>query len=461
MERLTAEDLMMIWPEKLGWSQDVGALVLLDGRALFDADHRFRIATARGVIGRRLHLVPRFRQLLWRPSLGCGWPLWVDAPAFDLTEHVRVRALDAPGDEATLLRACEECRSRRLSGSRPLWEMTFLTGLPDGVVGLFIKVHHAVVDGTTGMAALSGFFDAVPELPREPIRPWSPVTAPTPRELLADNVRSRLRGLGAVASTLAHPRACVDQIRDGWPALREACFEARAPSTSLNHQPVGWHRRFALIRGSLDDAKRVARQHDATVNDVLMTILAAGLRELLIGRGEHVDDVVLRAAVPVSLHGQHAGAQGNRDGMMTVPLPIGVPDDLRRLECITAETAVRKQKHYMPGGVLFRNGLLQRAFLRVMARQRFMNTYAANVPGPPMPLFFAGSRVLDIFPIVPLQGNIAIGVGALSYAGRFNITVVADRDLVPDLEVFVDGARRSSHALAQGAALVETARGRR
>jgi WS/DGAT/MGAT family acyltransferase len=446
MERLSPQDLMMIWPERLGWSQDIGVLLLCDGRSLLDADHRFRIETARELIGRRLHNLPRFRQVLVRPSFGLGWPLWVDAPTIDLAQHVRVRALDAPADEAALLLACEQCRSRRLPSSRPLWEVTFLTGLPDDIVGLFIKVHHAIADGVAGVAVLGALVDGVASPPHEAVHPWSPAPAPTAGELLADNVQTRVRALGRALSRLAHPGDCVRQMRDGWPALREAFFEGHAAAISLN-RPIGWHRRFALIRGDLGDAKRVAHQHDAKVNDVLMTILAAGLRAVLIGRGERVDGVVLRAAVPVSLHDRHAAAHGNRDGMMAVPLPVGEPDDVRRLEQIAAETAVRKQKHYLPGGVLFRSSLIQRALLRGMAHQRFMNTYAANVPGPPVPLFFAGARVLAMFPIVPLEGNISIGVGALSYAGQFNITVVADRDLVPDLENFVAGARSAIDAL--------------
>jgi diacylglycerol O-acyltransferase len=96
---------------------------------------------------------------------------------------------------------------------------------------------------------------------------------------------------------------------------------------------------------------------------------------------------------------------------------------------------------------MFRTVLLQRAFLRLMPRQRFMNAYVANVPGPPISLYFAGASLLEIFPIVPITANISIGVGALSYAGQFNVTVVADRDLCPDLEVFVAGLQRSLHGL--------------
>ena len=447
MERLTPHDLMMIWPESRGWSQDIAALVILDGRVLLDADQRLRIDTVRDAVDRRLHLVPRFRQLLYRPPFGLGWPLWVDAPAIDLTEHVRVLVVDPPGDEATLLLACEGLRARRLSRSRPLWEMTFLPGLPDGRVALFIRMHHAIADGMAGVAALGAFLDTAPARPPQPVGPWSPAAMPSSRDLFVDNVRGRLAAFARTCLALAHPRDCLRWLRQGWPALREAFFEGRAPATTLN-RPVGWHRRFALIRGDLAQAKRVAHGHDAKVNDVLLTVLAGGLRAVLAGRGERVDGVVLRAAVPVSLHDEHAGAHGNRDGMMAAPLPVGEPDDLRRLERIAAETAVRKQKRYVAGGTLFRNGLIQRAFLRGMARQRFMNTYAANVPGPAVPVFFAGAAVEAMFPFVPIQGNISIGVGAMSYAGQFNITVVADRDLVPDLDRFVDGARRSFDTLA-------------
>ena len=184
----------------------------------------------------------------------------------------------------------------RLDRSRPLWEMWFLTGLPDGRVGLFMKLHHAIADGVAEIAALGAFVDPIPDPPRTSAPPW----------------------------------------------------------TSLN-QRVGWHRRLALVRSDLDLVKRVAHAQDATVNDVLMVALAGGLRALLLGRGERVDGLVLRAAVPVSLHQEHPGpARGNRDGMMVVPLPIGEPDDTSRLRLIAAETTNRKQKHRPAGGTLFR-----------------------------------------------------------------------------------------------------------
>jgi len=448
MERLSAQDLMTLWPEELGWSQDIGALVILDGGGLLDADGRFLIEKARDGVGGRLHLVPRFRQLLYRPAFGLGWPLWIDAPSVDVAEHVRVFPLEAPADESRLLLACEELRHRRLNRSRPLWEMWFLPGLPGGRVGLFMRLHHAIADGIAGVAALGAFVDLVPDPPGTTAPPWTPAAKPSARALFADNLRRRLQAIGRALARLDHPVDTVRQARRGWPAVREAFAEARAPRTSLN-QRVGWHRSFALIRSDLDLVKHVAHAHDAKVNDVLMAVVAGGLRELLRGRGERVDGLVLRAFVPVSLHTEQPGqARGNLGGAMVVPLPIGEPGDARRLRLIAAETAERKKKRRPQGGTLFRNVPIQRAFLRLAPRQHVVNTYATNVPGPPVPLYFAGARVLEVFPIVPILGNLSIGVGALSYAGQFNITLVADRETCPDPDVFVEGARRSLAALA-------------
>src|SRR5678816_4457809 len=114
VDRLTASDLFMLWADDFGWSQDIGVLAILDGTRLLDPDGRVRIQAIRQHIEPRLHLVPRFRQLLYRPRRGLGWPLWVDAPAFDLADHLRVHPLAAPGDEAELLQACAALAGRRL-----------------------------------------------------------------------------------------------------------------------------------------------------------------------------------------------------------------------------------------------------------------------------------------------------------------------------------------------------------
>jgi WS/DGAT/MGAT family acyltransferase len=441
MERLTAQDLSMLWPDDVGWPQDIGALAILAGDGLFDADGRFRIVAVREAIGARLHLVPRFRQVLRVPRRGLGWPLWVDAQDFDIADHVHVVPVAAGAGEAQLLQAVEQLRRRRLDRSRPLWQMWFLPGLPDRRVGFYMRVHHAIADGAAGVATLGAFLDAAHAAPAPPGPPMVPAPVPSTWELFTDNMRRHAGDLARVASALSRPADTLRRLRAGWPAVHETLASEPAPRCSLNRR-IGPGRRFAVVRSHLDPIKRIAHKHGATVNDVLMTAIAGGLRDLLRGRAERVDDVVLRAYVPVSLHQERPGqARGNRDGVMAVSLPIGVPDPVARLRLIAAQTAQRRKRSRPSAGTLLRNGLAQRAFLRLMARQRWANVYVANVPGPPMPLYLAGAPLLELFPVVPLTGNITLGVGALSYAGQFNITAVADRDACPDVEIFADAVR--------------------
>jgi diacylglycerol O-acyltransferase / wax synthase len=416
VDRLTAQDLSTLWPDDVGWPQDIGALAVLDGSKLIDADGQLRIQRVREAIGSRLHLVPRFRQVLHIPRRGLGWPLWVDAHGFDIADHVRVRWIPPPGDQTQLLLTTERLRRQRLDRSRPLWEMWLLPGLAGGRVGLYLKVHHAIADGVAGVSTLGAFLDATPapEPVAHPAPTWTPAPLPTSRELLSDNLQRRADAFAHTMRALLRPVATARRVRRAWPAVRETLLSGRAPRTSLN-QRIGAGRKLAVGRTRLDLTKRVAHAHGGTVNDVLMAAIAGGLGDLLRGRGEPVEDLVLRGYVPVSLRREESGpTRGNLDGVMVVSLPVGMADPAERLRLIAGETAQRKKLTRPPAGTLLRNGLMQRAFLHVMARQRWANTYVANVPGPPVQLYLAGAPLLEVFPLVPLIGNVTLGVGALS-----------------------------------------------
>jgi diacylglycerol O-acyltransferase / wax synthase len=450
LERLTASDLFVLLWDDFGWSGDIGALAILDGTTLLDDDGRVRIEALRRQLEPRLHIVPRFRQLLYRPSRGLGWPLWVDAPSFDLADHVRVHPLAAPADQAQLLQACQELARRRLDPARPLWEAWFLPGLPERRVGLFLKLHHAMADGIAGVAAFGALLDLTADAPTPVAPPWTPTPIPTAGELLRDNLRRRAQGLSHAWSSLAHPIRTLRRARAAWPTWREFFAEQRAPRTSLN-RPIGAERRLAIVGSRLDLAKQIAHEHHAKVNDVVLAAVAGGLRELLARRAEPVEQLVLRAMVPISLHREQPGqASGNQDGSMAVPLPLGEPNHVRRLQLIAAQTAARKHKaHPQAGSGLFRFALAQRAFLRLFARQRLVNISVTNVPGPPVPLYLAGARLLELFPVVSLAGNLTLAVAVLSYAGQLNLTAVADRDSCADVEVFAQGVQSALDELAR------------
>src|SRR5829696_2515150 len=151
LERLSAQDHHSVLGDDFGWPWDIGVLATVDGARLLDGDGRVRIDEVRRQVEPRLHLLPRFRQILHRPPRGLGWPLWVDAQSFDLADHIRVFPLPASAGETQLLEACEELRRRRLDPTRPLWEMWLLPGLAQRRVGLYLRMHHAIADGVAGL----------------------------------------------------------------------------------------------------------------------------------------------------------------------------------------------------------------------------------------------------------------------------------------------------------------------
>jgi diacylglycerol O-acyltransferase / wax synthase len=458
IERLTASDIFLLLWEDYGWSTDIGGLAVLDGGGLLDRDGRVRIEAVRQQLEPRLHLVPRLRQVLYRPRLGLGWPLWVDAPSFDIADHVRVHPVAAPGDEARLLQACEELARRRLGPARPLWELWLLPGLPERRVGVFLRLHHALADGAAAVAVFGALLDLTADAPAQVAPPWTPAPVPTAGRLLRDNLRRRRQELGRGWSGLAHPGRTLRLARLALPAWREVLTEERAPRTSLN-RPVGADRRLAVVRSRLELAKQIAHVHHAKVNDIVLAAVAGGLRQLLASRGEDLEGLVQRAMVTISLHDEQPGqAQGNKPGWMMVPLPLGEPDPVRRLDLVAAETAARKHKaRPQAGSGIFRFVAAQRVWYRLFPRQRSVNLVVTNAPGPPVPLYLAGARLLELYPVMPTMGNLTLVVAVLSYAGQLNFTAVADRDGCPDVEVFAQGVSSALDDLARSALVPEEA----
>ena len=413
----------------------VAALFILDGAALAGASDRDPADLLTAALEPRLHLVPRLRQVLYVPRLHSGSPVWVDDPGFDIRRHVRTRAVPPPADETALLTLCAELNEARLDRSRPLWEMWLLTGLPSGRAGLLIQLHHAVADGTAALAMIGALFDGDVRAPARDAPPWAPAPPPGGRELLAGALHRQGESLSAVVSRLRRPAVAAGRLVAVIRLAGQLAAEGRAPRTSLN-VPVGSHRRLLLVRADLERARAAAHASGGTVNDLVLAAVSGGARRLLAARGELSPALVLRASVPVSLRdrGDHR-VIGNRVGVMIMPLPVGEPGAARRLAQIARATAERKrQPPFQPSG-----RVLQRWMVRAMKHQRQVNLLVSNLPGPPAPLFLAGARVLEIFQVGVVQGNVTISVGVLSYAGQLNFDIVGDRDAVPDLVVFAAG----------------------
>lgn len=443
-ERLTADDRIVLWTDA-AWAQDVGVIAVLEGGPLLARDGALRLDEVRAALGRRLHVLPRLRQVLLTPPRGLGWPLWVDDPAFDVRRHVRESRVPAPGGQGELLAVVESLRRRRLDASRPLWEVWLLPGLAEGRVGLFLRIHHVVADGIAGLTTLGALLDPRNEPDGEGhawvARPW-----PTSGQLLLDNLRRRVEAFAHAMRSVPRAGRSLRSLRAAWPATRELLAGPPGPSTSLDGV-IGQDRILAVARSNLADVSAVARAHDATINDVLLAMIAGGLGSLLQSRGEDVEDLELPVYVPMSLRrGSEEGPTGNDISQIIVRLPIGLPDPEARLRQITAAMTERKAVARPSLGATFRNRVLSGYLLKLIIRQR-VNVASADLIGPPTPLRLAGAEVLEMVPLINLMGNVTLGVGAMSYAGRFDILTVADAVLHPDVDVFAAGATAELRAL--------------
>ena len=446
--RLTPADRMFLRAEYPEGPQHVAGICLLDGGPLLTAGGELDLGMIQRRLERRLVRVPELRRVVRRPPLLCGPPLWVDDPEFSIDRHVRTARLAPPGDEASLLDTVELLLRPLLDRTHPLWELWLLTGLQPGRLAVLFKVHHAMADGLAALAIIGSMFDLEPDAVDPPLAAWTPTPLASPWALRVDNVRGRLASLG---STLAHPIRLTRSVGSTVRELRRL-FGLRnaAPQSSLNTL-AGVGRRLRLVHLDLEGARAAAHAHGAKVNDLVLSVVAGGVRDLLVARGETIDRTELVASVPATLRSARTAHElGSASGGFIVRLPIGETDPVRRLELIAASTRTAKAEQ-RPASVEGLMAWLSSAGLsrRFIDRQRMINLIVTNLPGPPVPLFALGARIEDVMPVVGPAGNVTLVFAALSYCGRLNVVVDADADACPDVDVVTDGMRRTWEELVR------------
>ena len=443
--RLSAYDLHCLRAETPERPVHVGVLAILEARNLLDDAGRLRLTDLRQEIGNRMTRAPELRSVVRRVGPLAGRPLWVDDPSFDVDRHLEHVEVPEPADEPALLALVDRLLARPLDRSRPLWRLWFITGLPDGQAAVVMAIHHALADGLTAMrlarSLLEGPFGSAAGGAAAP-------TAPEPRwiDLVLDNLFTTARS----AARLFRPstwRLGAGIVRS---SARTMARARRAPRTSLNG-PVGAGRRTALVRLDLPAAKRVAHRHGAGTPDIVLTLVAEGLRDLLQGRGEPVEHFRPRAGVAVALFSPgRQGAVGNDVGTYVVPLPLRAVEPSARLELIAAERARAARSPAASLEPTLRAWFARFGFVRrAMANQRYINLSETYLPGPPAPIDVLGARVVDLVPIAPLSGNLALSFVALSYARRLVVAVRADADRFRDIDHLIAGMDRAWEALAE------------
>ena len=451
--RLSALDAAFLAAESPVTPMHVGSLSIFEGDPMRDEEGRFRLDDTRTIVEERLQLIPRFRQRVIDVPFGLGRPVWADDPDFDVSHHVRLTTLPSPGSERQLRELCESLHMELLDRSRPLWELWFVDGLAQRRIALIEKVHHAMIDGVSGVDVATALMDLEPEPRRYETEPWTPGPLPNRTGLFAsalvDLGAEPFRFAGAVGRAIRHPSGAAA----GWAAFGRAASTLAsrrtvAPHSSIN-KPVGRHRRYEVVRQSLAAIQEIREESGGTVNDVVLAAVTGGLRYLLEGRGENVDGRSLEALVPVSLRaqGDHL-TLGNRVAAMLVPLPIGEPDARIRLDEVRAAVGIRKEQQQAAATAALMDttdhwpAVLSARTAGLIHRQPFVNVVVTNVPGPQFPLYAGGARMLETFPIVPLGGNLDVSVGILSYDGQLTIGLFADAATCPDVALLAEGIEK-------------------
>ena len=451
-ERLSATDLVFLELEDANVSMHIGALCVFEGRGLLGRDGRLDMRRMRGFVATALASNPRFRQRLAHVPV-LEHPVWIDDAGFDLDAHVRHARLRRPGGEHALRRLASRIMEERLDRDRPLWEMWFVDGLDERRVALLAKFHHCMIDGIAGVGMLASLLrlDRGRRVPRPPA--WTPRPAPSEARLLADELARRaalpldaLRGAGEL---LAHPRHALDTLGA---ALHDLGAAAGANATAASDTPlnatVGPRRSFAWTRLDLEAVKAVKQRLGGTINDVVLAVVAGAVGRHLRDAGIDPSGLDFRMTMPANVReAGERGEMGNRVGVLTIPLPIAEPDPRRRLRTIVDTTQRLKASGQLHGVEMIAK-LSDRIFPPLAgwlawaaARTRMYNLSVTNVPGPQVPAYLLGARMLAIYPLAFLFSNQALTIALLSYDGGLFWALTADPDAIPDLDAVLTATR--------------------
>lgn len=459
-ERLSAQDLSFLVMENANVHMHVGAVNICDAAPVTTANGGIDFELYRTAIASVLHLVPRYRQrLMWIPTEDRA--VWVDDVEFDLDYHIRHTALPRPGSDEQLKRLTSRILTQQLDRARPLWEMWVVEGLQDTRFAVITKVHHCMIDGISGIDLAQILFSPKPDYEIQEAPPFVPRTPPSRFELMRDSWLQRanlpwelMRGAqdfkfeaDTSSKLLVRARALAGLVG----------YAAQPAAKSPLNGPVGPQRRFDWLRMPLTEFKAVSRTFGCTVNDVVIATVAGAVREFLLSHHVRPRDIDFRIAAPVSVRRrEERGRLGNRISAWVVQLPVAEPDPRKRLETLKAATQELKSSQQALGVQTMMaiaewtpTVLLS---LGMRAASVAANMVVTNVPGPRIPLYVLGAKVLDFYPVVPLARSNGLGIALISYAGTIHWGFNADYRLVPDLRKFVELIEASFRDLARAAA---------
>lgn len=438
--RLTTQDSAFVYFEKDTAPMNIGTVAIFEGQISYErlVEH----------LNTRLPLVPRYRQRLVPSPFGLAHPAWEPDPEFDIHNHVRRVSLPPPGDEEQLAELAGELFSGPLSRSKPLWEAYLIEGLSGGRSAIVPKVHHCLVDGVAGIELFMVTFDLSPDPSPTPVSDdqWNPKPIPGPATSLIDAAFDRfgqlVRTLGDVQMGLLSPSKPLRRAQHVLLGIEHLgpLLARPVPRTPFNTR-LSRHRSIAWTEMSFTEVRAIRSVLGGTVNDVALTIVSGAMQRYLEAHGQPTEGVELRIMAPVNIRPeQEKMALGNRISSMFVDLPVGIKDPVERARAVRDRMEWLKKDGQATGvDALFRLlDLIPPAVARLLGAMPQMpnavlNMVCTNVPGPMVPLYVVGHRMLAHYPLVPLTWDLGLAVGITSYDHKLYIGLTADSKAVPDL----------------------------
>ncbi|UCE86311.1 MAG: wax ester/triacylglycerol synthase family O-acyltransferase [Deltaproteobacteria bacterium] len=463
-ERLTAQDRSFLDLEGPNTHMHVAGCFVFEAGPLRAPDGSLDIERIREYVTSRLHQIPRYRQRIEKIPIE-NHPVWVDDDCFNIAYHVRHTSLPEPGDDRQLKRLCGRVMSQQLDRGKPLWEIWVVEGLEHDRVALVSKAHHCMIDGIAGTDLLQALLSVTPAKTFEPAPGWYPNPVPPKTQLLRDAALRRALTPFSVARAAAraarHPEALIRQIDESLAGIGDALTALKPAADTPFNRKIGPHRRFDWVGFDLDEVKRVKKALGGTVNDVVLATVAGAVGRFLVQRGVSrykQKNFDFRVFCPVSVRPtSQRGTLGNHVSSMIASLPIAETDPRKRMAAVTRTMGDLKDSKQALGAELLASvsewtaPTLMSLAARLAFRSRASNMIVTNVPGPQLPLYLLGARMIEAYPMVPLFVNNALGIALFSYSGGLYWGFNADWDLFPDLHDFVVAVNTSFHELCDAA----------
>ncbi len=442
--RLSPVDAGFLYFERKELPLHIASVSIFDGPIPFEK----LVAT----IASKLHLVPRYLQVVVMPPWNLGLPYWKDDPNFDIRRHIFRVTLDPPGGEAELEALAGRILSQLMDRSKPLWDVHVVDGLKDGRGAVIWRLHHALADGISGARLLEVLLDRTPEgsrAARRPRRPQPPAPAPdySLTTGISSAVLSSVEGLMALETGLLGFGQALfdDRMRSSLKSLVGLLPEFAASVERLPfNKPCSGDRKFCWAELDFAEVQAVREVAGATVNDVVLTVLTRALARYVKMHGQTTVNRLVRYVCPVSLRkGDTGESLGNQISFLPVALPMDVRNPVRMLKAVTARTQTMKR-----GGAAHLVGLaasclaaapppLQAMFWRalpdVILPLPLFNMICTDVPGSPVPLYAAGRRMLACYPQVPTGYEMGVGCAVQSYDGKLFFGLIADAHIAQDV----------------------------